>query len=102
MGAPAEVVAKIRAEARGCEPDAGFAVHPDNEAAVRLFLQLGTQWSWVSLSTMAKAMMVRTGLRYETVEPTARLAGLTLGEGDFARLRLMEGEALAAWRETAE
>lgn len=102
MGAPAEVVAQIRAEARGTEPDTGFAVHPENETAVRLFLQLGTQWSWISLSTMAKAMMVRTGLRYETVEPTARMAGLTIGEGDFARLRLMESEALVAWRESAE
>lgn len=102
MGAPAHVVAAIRAEARGSMPDEGFSVHPDNHTAVRLFLAMATQWRCQSLSTMARAVVVRTGLDYAALEPTARMAGLSLGDDDFARLRLMEGEALVAWREASE
>lgn len=94
MGASAEVVAQIRAEARGSMPDTGFAVHPANETAVRLFLALATQWRCQSLSTMARAVVVRTGLDYAAIEPTARMAGLDLVDDDFARLRLLEAEAL--------
>lgn len=99
MGAPAEVVAQIRAEARGSEPETGFAVHADNETAVRLFLVLATQWRHQALSTMTRAVTIRTGLDYAAIEPTARLAGLTVGADDFTRLRVMEAEALTAWRE---
>lgn len=102
MGAPAETVAKIRAEARGSIPDSGLAIHPANENAVRLFLAMATQWRCQSLNTMARATIVRTGLDYPALEPTARLAGLELAEDDFVRIRLMEGEALTAWREASE
>lgn len=101
MGAPAHVVAQIRAEARGVDPEEGFAVHPDNGPAVRLFLALGTQWSQASLSTMTKAILVRTGLNYAAVPVTASMMALDLNDDLFARLRLMEGEALAAWREAS-
>lgn len=101
MGAPAHIVAQIRAEARGVDPDAGLAVHPANETAVRLFLAMGTQWSQASLSTMTKAIMVRTGLNYAAIPVTASMMGLDLNDDVFARLRLMEGEALAAWREAS-
>lgn len=99
MGAPAEVVAQIRAEARGSLPDTGFAVHPDNEVAVRVFLAMGTQWRVAPLSTMAKAILLRTGLDYAALEPTARMAGHVLDDIDFARIRVMEGEAITAWSE---
>ena len=102
MGAPAETVAKIRAEARGSMPDTGFAIHPANDRAVRLFLAMATQWRTASLNTMARATIVRTGLDYPAMEPTARMAGLALEDDDFARIRLMEGEALTAWREASE
>lgn len=99
MGAPPEVVAQIRAEARAERPDAGLPIMAENGPSVRLFLALATQWNQEPLSTMTRAILVRTGLKYEAVEPTARMMGLTMGEHDFARLRLMEAEALAAWRE---
>lgn len=102
MGAPAEVVAQIRAEARGSDPDEGFAVHPDNETAVRLFLALATQWRSQSLSTMTRAALIRTGLDYAAIEPTARMTRLELSADDFGRLRIMEAEALTAWREASD
>lgn len=99
MGAPADVVAQIRAEARGSLPDSGFAVHPDNGTAVRVFLAMATQWRIAPLSTMTKAVMIRTGLDYAALEPTARMAGHALGDIDFARIRVMESEAITAWSE---
>lgn len=102
MGAPAEVVAQIRAEAIGSVPDAGFAVHPDNEISVRLFLALSTQWRCQSLSTLGRAVIIRTGLDYAAIEATQRLTGLVLDDNDFARLRLLESEALKAWSEASD
>lgn len=103
MGAPAEVVAQIRAEARGevTADDAGMAIHPDNVVAVKLFLAMATQWLTQGLSTMTRAVLIRTGLNYAAIEPTARLSDLELTSVDFIRLRVMEGEALTAWREEA-
>lgn len=75
-------------------------VHADNETAVRLFLASQTQWRVASLSTMAKAMLVQTGLDYGAVERTAAMEGLQLQiPDDFRRLRVMEAEALKAWSE---
>lgn len=79
-----------------------LVVHPDNGTAVRLFLALLTQWRTAALSTMASARILRTGLDYAVVETTARLAGLDLRlPDDFARLRIMEAEAIAAWADEA-
>ncbi len=103
MGAPAEVVAQIRAEARGeaGADDAGMAIHPDNVVAVKLFQAMSTQWLTQSLSTMTRAVLIRTGLNYVAIPTTARLSKLKITDVDFIRLRVLEGEALTAWREEA-
>jgi hypothetical protein len=85
------------AKLRSAEPDEIFLVHPDNVVAVRLFQAMGTQWNAVALSTMDRAQIRRTGLRYEAIEVTARLEGLDVAGDDFRRLRIMEIEAIAAW-----
>ncbi len=96
------MVAAVRAEARASLPDTGFAVHPDNVAAVRLLLAVATQWQTVALSTLGRAEIRRTGLIYASIEPAARMIGLELTPEVFAQLRWAEAEALAAWREAAE
>ncbi len=101
FGAPPEAIADARAAfTRSVQPDA-FPIMPVNETAVRLFLALSTQWKTTALSTMSSARLVRIGLDYGVVEPTARLAGLDLGEGDFRRLQILEASALKAWSEEA-
>lgn len=80
-------------------PDEPFEVMAENVTAVRLFVALRTQWRTVALSTMAKALIVQTGLDYAAVETTARLKRLELVDGDFDRLQVMEAEALAAFAE---
>ena len=99
-----EALAKARAEAERLRPrPAGFLVHPDNERAVRLFLALQTQWRVVALSTMARAEIRATGLDYAVLGPVARMEGLgRVKPDDFGRLRVMEAEALLAWRRERE
>lgn len=102
---PPEEVEKARVEAVKLwgETDEALDVHPDNVAAVRLFLAMSTQWRQDSLSTMQKAMLIRTGLDYGVLEPTARMAGLGEVTTDtFTRLRVMETGALEAFRELRE
>lgn len=99
FGLAAEEIEKARADlmAQRRAPEA-FLVHPDNVSAVRLFVAMQTQWSWVALSTMASAQMRRTGLKYESLETTARLMGVgEISPDDFARVRILEIEALEAW-----
>ena len=103
FGFPAEEIEKARADlmAQRRAPDA-FDVHPDNVFAVRLFLAMQTQWSAMALSTMSSARIIRTGLKYEVLETTARLAALgEISADDFIRIRNMEIEALEAWAEAA-
>lgn len=54
-----------------------------------LFLSLGTQWNW------HPTVGVRLGLRYEAVEPTARMMGLEWSPIRFADLKVMEAATLA-------
>lgn len=96
QAAVTEVMAKASAE-----PDQGLAIHPDNGPAVRLFLALQTQWRTLAISTMSRADLRRTGLDYGAIEPTARLLALDLDADLFARLRVLEVEALNAWGEEA-
>lgn len=77
-----------------------FRVHPHNIRAVRLLLAMASQWDAAPLSTMSKAQIIRTGLKYGVLETTARLKGLgELTPDDFARLQILEAECLAAWSE---
>lgn len=87
--------------AKSAPPEADFQILPANEAAVRLFQALQTQWRTTAISTMAKALVIRTGLEYAAIEPTARMAGLQLEGDDFIRLRVMETAALNAFYDEA-
>jgi hypothetical protein len=103
MGASEATLAKARADAErlgllGAVAEAGLRVHPDNVRAVKLLLAMGTQWLTASLSTTGRAVLIRTGLRYEVLDRVA--AWSRLGEveaDDFGRLRVLEVEALTAW-----
>lgn len=97
-----EAAAQLRAQAAEAARDEGLAIHPDNHATVRWFLALQSQWRTVGLSTLGGAAIRRTGLDYGAAEATARLARIETDADDFARLRVMESEALKAWREQAE
>lgn len=80
--------------------DGEFAVHPANGPALRLLLAMSTQWRVVTMSTMARAIAVRTGLDYAALATVAEHEGLApIAPADFRRLRLLEAECLAAWRE---
>lgn len=65
---------------------------------MRLFLGMATQWRMASLSTMSAARLIQTGLDYGVLEGVARMSGLGPVEADdFARVQIMESEALAAF-----
>lgn len=61
------------ARAETVRADRPFEVWPENWAAVQVFLSLSTQWRLLSLSTIASARIIQTGLDYSAVEPVMRL-----------------------------
>ena len=102
FGMPEAEIAKAREEALREHGRVGSAmtVHPDNRLPLKLLIAMSSQWRTASLSTMASAQVVRTGLDYGALLATAELAGLApVPPESFQRLQLMEGEALAAWSE---
>lgn len=102
FGLPQDYIAAAMADfAKAAAPEDDFPVLPANETAVRLFQALQTQWRTTAISTMAKAVIVRTGLEYTAIEPTARMSGLALEGDDFIRLRVMETAALNAFHDEA-
>lgn len=60
--------------------------------AIALFFALSTQWRW--LGGMA---VIRTGLDYAAIEPTARGLELPVTPGLFNDIRTLELAALDAW-----
>ena len=98
-GAPEEIVEAAVARMSQLAAPAVFLVHPDNVNAVKLFIAMSTQWNAVALTTLERAEIRRTGLRYEVLDRVARGAGIAEQDGDFDRLQLMEAEALLAWAE---
>ncbi|PZR32295.1 DUF1799 domain-containing protein [Caulobacter segnis] len=93
-------VAKAKLKVR---PPADFLVHPDNILAVRLLLAMQTQWTIPYASTWTKSVPMPTGLKYEVLETTARLAGLgEISPDDFMRLRILEAEVLNTWSEARQ
>lgn len=104
MGASEQQIEQFLAQRpEDAEAQTGFPVHPDNIVAVRLGLAMATQWNTTSLSTLGKARIVRTGLKYEVLEPVARMEGMSLplSTDDFRRVRIFEVECLVAWNEAA-
>lgn len=108
FGAPQSVIESLRERARRMRAEEdSYEIEAVNAAAVRLFIALQSQWRVVVLSNWSRAEIRRVGLDYAAIEPTARLLGIEVGTptdadpGDFARLRLMEHEALIVWSQEA-
>lgn len=99
MGFDPAAVARMRARAAAATTDDALAIHPDNVTAVRWFLAAQSQWRFIALSSLGGAAARRTGLDYPAVEATGRMMGLQPDANDFARLQILEGEALKAWAE---
>ncbi|MEI6158371.1 MAG: DUF1799 domain-containing protein [Roseococcus sp.] len=76
--------------------DAPIGVFPANWAALRVFLNLATQWRH------AGADGVPVGVDYLAVRVVAELLGVPADADLLARLRVLEGEALRVMREEAE
>ena len=54
---------------------------------------MGTQWNWAGMDG------ARVGLKYEALEPTARIARIDVTPRVFADLKVIEREALGFLRE---
>lgn len=92
LGLPPEVAAGLLASARAAVP-ATIEVMPENWDAMRIFLAMGTQWrraGWVG---------VATGLDYAALPVVSAALDVPAGGDLFARLRILEGAALAAMAE---
>ena len=74
-------------------------LHPDNIKPLQLFTALQTQWRTEAMSTMSSARIIKTGLDYTAIPPTARMVEIKLDKTLFADLRLMEATALKLWSE---
>lgn len=96
-GAPPEAIAKARADYAPSVVRGPYDVMHANVVAVRVFQALQTQWRTVGISTMSAARIVRTGLDYSAIAPTALAWGIELGDGDMPRLAYLEATALNAW-----
>lgn len=94
----AQIEAALAQHRAAAQPDV-FRVHPANVTAVRLFQAMATQWNIVSIASLERVEIRRTGLRYEVLDRVARGHGLEEGPDDFTRIQIMEAEALMAWAE---
>jgi hypothetical protein len=83
----------IAADADDDALPADFEVWPENWDAFRLFCGLNTQWNHVGLAG------VRVGLRYEAIEPTARMMGIDVSAAVFAGLQIAEIEMIKIQQE---
>jgi uncharacterized protein (DUF1501 family) len=61
-----------------------------------LFCAMGTQWNWVSVGGLAGGA-IRTGLKYEGLESTARNINVDLSPSVFSDVRTLESAALGVW-----
>lgn len=80
---------------RSAAADPEVELHPDDAPVVALFFALDTQWRRHPFSGQ------RAGLDYSAIRPTAELAGIEIGSGTLAGLRVMEQAALDALAEAA-
>jgi len=94
MGAPPEVLARARADARR---RAEFSVLPCNLEAVNVFWALSTQWRVAS----GMAGAARLGLDYTAIPTTLRMLQVprVRWPAVFDALRVMEHAALKVQRE---
>ncbi|WOF75311.1 DUF1799 domain-containing protein [Parvibaculaceae bacterium PLY_AMNH_Bact1] len=105
FGAPAHIVAlaseKPAASFSGEDDGTGeggenvFVVEAANQEALSLFIHSETQWRYVSLTTLARAELIRTGLDYAALEAAAHGLGLEWSDGLVSGIHTMERETLA-------
>lgn len=69
-------------------------IWPDMMDSVALFFAISTQWRWTGAGM---AGLFRTGIDYNALEPTARMAAIEVTPQVFDDIRTLEREALAAW-----
>ncbi len=66
---------------------------PENWEAVQIFLRCSTQWRYAGFTGVA------TGLDYPSIEAVMRMSGIKDQVQVFAKLQLIEEEALKAMQE---
>lgn len=91
FGLPAEQLSEIRREIEGrCEP---FAVWPENEQAVEVFLACSTQWRFLAGMGGTRCL----GLDYALLAASMRLMRVRAKRQPavFAAIQVMEVAALA-------
>lgn len=77
-----------------------FEVWDINAKAVSVFLALGTQWRWLTVSTWGRAIVRRTGLDYGALRQVMKMMGVKDRKGRvFAQVRLLEAAALETFDE---
>lgn len=92
MGAPPEVIAQVKAPAKV----QAFAVWPENETALRVWLAMETQWRG---QPMGLAGARPQGLDYTALPVVFELLGVADRATVFRQLQTMEVAALAAMKE---
>lgn|GEM_PF-2785463 len=82
------------ADGSGEERENVFVLEAANKDVLSLFISSQTQWRIVTLSTMERAEIIRTGLDYVGVEAAARGLGLTWNDALLDGLAVMEQATL--------
>lgn len=94
LGLPAEMAARLAARAQASAQPEAIGIWPENWQAVRTFLGMETQWRRAGLRGMP------TGLDYGVLPVVAGALGIAVDAELLARLRVLEGAALAAMLES--
>jgi hypothetical protein len=87
---------------RSPEPADTVELEADDEGiAASLFLALDTQWNWTAAPMVAGngGFGVRTGLKYESIAPTAAALEITVDRQVMIDLKVLEAQALATFAE---
>lgn len=69
-------------------------VWPENMPAVRVFLDMGTQWTWVAVAGLGGGQVFRTGLRLDALPVVAAAHGIPITPDLLAALRVLEAETI--------
>lgn len=70
-----------------------------NAMALRVFLDMTTQWRVTSLATIERAVLRRTGLDYSALEGVMRLRRVRKRRRVFEQVRVLEAAAIEAFDE---
>jgi len=76
-----------------------FEIWDINAIALRVFLDMATQWRVSVLATMDRAILKRTGLDYTALQGVIRLRQVKKRGKVFDQVRVLEGAALEAFDE---